>query len=60
MTHRRAIKEEIIAINRDLVNNQTCRLSRDIEVISNFSYITFDNFFKLITKIRFSNIFLLH
>ena len=54
MTHHRAIKEETIAINRDWVYNQACRLSHDIQVIFNF-FITFDYLFELITKIRFSN-----
>ena len=54
MIHRHAIKEETIAINRDWVLNQECRLSHDIQVISNL-YITFDNLFELITKFRFSN-----
>ena len=34
MTHRRAIKEETIAINRDWVHNQACRLPHDIHVVS--------------------------
>ena len=54
LTHRRAIKEETIAINRDWVQNQACRLSHDIQVISN-PYITLYNLFEFITKIRFSN-----
>ena len=48
MTHRRAIKEETIAINRDWVYNQACRLSHDIHFVSN-------SFTKLIPKIRLSN-----
>ena len=36
LTHHRATKEEIIAINRNWVYNQECRLSHDIQVISNF------------------------
>ena len=36
--HRRAIEEETIAINHDCVYNQTCRLSRDSHVITNFLY----------------------
>ena len=55
MTHRPVIKEENIAINHDWVYNQACRLTHDIQVISNFFIITFDNVFELITKIRFSN-----
>ena len=69
MNHHRAIKEENIAINRDLVNNRACRLSHyilkeypsvywlriNIQIISSF-YITFDKLFELITTIRFSNI----
>ena len=47
-------KDETIAINRDWVFNQACRLSHNIQVISNPS-ITFYNLFELITKIRFSN-----
>ena len=54
MTHCRAIIEETIAVNHDWIYNQVCRLSHDIQVISNL-YITFDNLFELITKIRFSN-----
>ena len=34
----RAIKEETIAINRDLVYNQACRLSHDIQIISECFY----------------------
>ena len=37
-----ALKEETIAIDRDWVYNQECRLSHDIQVISNF-FVTFDN-----------------
>ena len=36
LTHRRTIKEETIAINRGWVYSQACRLSYDIQVISNF------------------------
>ena len=36
--HRRAIEKETIAINRDCVYNRTCRLSRDIHVITNVLY----------------------
>ena len=43
-----------MAINRDWVCNQAYRLSLDIQVISNF-FLSFDNLFELITKIRFSN-----
>ena len=46
--------EETIAINHDWVLNQACRLSHDIQVISNL-FITFDDLLELITKIRFSN-----
>ena len=35
-TYRRAIKGEAICINCDWIYNQTCRLSHDIHVISNF------------------------
>ena len=55
MTHRRVIEEETTAKNRDLVYNQACRLSHDIQVISNLFFITFDNLFKLITKIGVSS-----
>ena len=48
------IKEETIAINRDWVHNQACRLSHDIHVVSH-SFITFNNLFKLITKISLFN-----
>ena len=44
--HRRAIKEETIAINRNRAYNQACRPSHDIKFISNF-FITFDNLFEL-------------
>ena len=54
LTHRREIKEETIAINRDWVYNQAYRPSHDIQVISNF-FIMFDTLFELISKIRFSN-----
>ena len=37
-----------IAINRDWVYNEACRLSHDIQVISNI-FIAFDNIFELIT-----------
>ena len=57
LTHRHAIEEETTAKNRDWVYNQACRLSQDIQVISNF-FITFDNLFELITKIRVSNNYL--
>ena len=46
---RRAIKEEIIAINRDWVYNQVCRLSHDQAI-----FIMFDYPFEMITK-RLSN-----
>ena len=54
MTYHRAIKEETIAINCERVYNQASRLSHDIHDISH-SFITFNNLFKLITKIRLSN-----
>ena len=41
-------------MNGDWAYNQACRLLHDIQVISNF-FITFENLFELITKIRFSN-----
>ena len=44
MTHRRAIKEETLAINRDWVHNQARRLSHDAHVVSH-SFITFVNLF---------------
>ena len=53
MTHRRAVKEEAIVINRDWVNNQTYRLSHPIHVI--FNFLTLGYLFELITKIRVSN-----
>ena len=40
LAHRRAIKGETMAINRDWVYNRACRLSHDIQVISNFFFIT--------------------
>ena len=44
-----------MAINRDRVYNQTCRLPHGIHVMSNF-FITSDlKVFELITKIRVSN-----
>ena len=52
-----AIKKETIAINQDLVYNQTCRLSYDLLVISNL-FKTFDNRFELIAKIRLPTIIL--
>ena len=54
MTHHRAIKEETIAINCDWVNNQACRLSHDSHVVS-YSFIAFNNIFKLVAKTRLSN-----
>ena len=54
LTHRREIKEEAKAINREWVYNQACRLSLDIYVVSH-SFITFNNLFKLITKIKLTN-----
>ena len=40
---RRALEGETIAINRDWVYDQTCRLSRDIHVISIFFFfLAFD------------------
>ena len=54
LTHLRAIKEETMAINRDRVYNQTCRLPHGIHVMSNF-FITSDlKVFELITRIRVS------
>ena len=52
LVNRRAIKEKTIAINRDWVSNQACRLSHNIHFISNL-YIAFDNLFELIAKIWF-------
>ena len=54
LTHRRAIKEETIAINRNWVYNQ------GMQIVSWYTsyiqlFITFDNLFELITKLRFSN-----
>ena len=43
-----------IAINRDWVYNQACILSHEIHVLAH-SFITFNNLFKLIPKIRLSN-----
>ena len=43
MTNRRAIKEGSKAINRDLVNNLTCRLLHYIYIISN-TFVTHENF----------------
>ena len=54
MIHRRAIKEDTIAINRGWVYDQACRLSHDIYVASH-SFITYNYLFKLITKTRLSN-----
>ena len=54
LTHRRAIKEETIAINHDWVYSQICRLSHDNHAIPSI-HITFDNLFDLITKIRVFN-----
>ena len=44
LANRRAIKEETIAINRDWVYKQACRLSRDIQVISNVFYNIWSSF----------------
>ena len=41
MAHRRAIKETI-AITRDWVYNQTCRLSDDIHVLITLDYYLFE------------------
>ena len=50
LTHRRAIKEETIAINRDWIYNQAYRLSHDIgELYPFFLKKTFDNLFELIS-----------
>ena len=54
LTHCRAIKEELIALNSDLVYNQAYRLSHNIHVVSH-SFITFNYLFKIITKIRLAN-----
>ena len=54
MTHCRAIKEETIAIYRDWVYNQTCRVPNDIHAIQLFIQ-RFIIFFELITKIRVCN-----
>ena len=52
LIHHRAIKEETIAIYHDWVYNSACGLLHDIQVISNY-FLTFDNLFELINKIRF-------
>ena len=44
MIHRRAIKEETIAIHRDVVYNQACRLTHGIHVVS-YSFKTFNYLF---------------
>ena len=41
---RRAFEVETIAINRDWVYNQACRLSHDTHAVSH-SFITFNNLF---------------
>ena len=56
LTHPRAIKKEIIAINRDWVYNQACRLSHGNCVVPH-PFIAFNYLFKLITKTRISNYF---
>ena len=38
LSHSHTIKEEIIASNRDWVDNQAYRLSHDIQIISNIFY----------------------
>ena len=38
LTRRQAINEQTIAINRDWVYNQTCRLLHDINVVCNCFY----------------------
>ena len=48
LTHRSAVKEETIAVNRDWVCNQACRLSHDTHAVSH-SFITLNNLYKLIT-----------
>ena len=54
MTHRRAIKDETIAISRGWIYNRAYRMSHDIHVLSH-SFITFNYLFKLITKTRLTN-----
>ena len=54
LTHRRAIKVETIAINRDWVYNQACRLTHDSYAVSHFfiTFIAFYILFKLISKTK--------
>ena len=47
------LMKKTIALNCYWVYNQACRQSHDIKFISNVFFITFDNIFELITKIRF-------
>ena len=53
-THRRAIKEETIAINRNRVQNQARRLPHDIQITSN-PYTTLHHLSESTTKTRFPN-----
>ena len=53
---RRAIKEVSKALNLDWINNQACRLSHNIYVITNL-FITNNYLFEMIRKIIFTNYF---
>ena len=52
-TYRRAIKEVSKAVNLDWINNQACRLSQNINVITNL-FITNNYVFEMIRKIIFT------
>ena len=55
-TYRRAIKEVSKAVNLYWINNQACRLSQNIYVITNL-FITNNYLFEMIRKIIFTNYF---
>ena len=54
LTHRRAIKAEIIAIHRDWIYNQACTRSHDIHAIS-YSFIMLDDHLILTMKRKLSS-----
>ena len=55
-TYRRAIKGVSKAVTLDWINNQACRLSPNIYVITNL-FITNNYLFEMIRKIIFTNYF---
>ena len=54
--HPRAIKEISKAVNLDWINNQACRLSHNINVITNL-FMTNNYHFEMIRKIIFTDYF---